>query len=261
MDIEHTTFVTEADSIRQICEPLKLIGIDDFFYMRVYNDETIIDFATHIDWGVHFFDKLQDNFYSKAEVNSHFHSSNQTTLWQDYPDNLIWKEGRDYFKVGNGLTIIRRSENYNESFSFFSKKTNNQTAETYIGHTELLEKFIDYFKQKAQPLILKAEQNKLSIPRFYKTNAEEPRGTFIESIQKFLEKIDIKKNIKKFSELTQRECECLYWTAQGKTAEEVGMIINSSKRTVETHLNSVKEKTDTNKLTALIYYATKQGLI
>jgi DNA-binding CsgD family transcriptional regulator len=41
------------------------------------------------------------------------------------------------------------------------------------------------------------------------------------------------KNPLMFEKLSPRENQCLYWTLQGKTAKEAGMILNLSQRTVE----------------------------
>lgn len=45
-----------------------------------------------------------------------------------------------------------------------------------------------------------------------------------------------------FEKLSPRENQCLYWTLQGKTAKEAGMILNLSRRTVECYLNTVRKK-------------------
>ena len=42
--------------------------------------------------------------------------------------------------------------------------------------------------------------------------------------------------------LTKRELECVCWMRQGKTAEEVAIILGISKRTVEQHITSMKKK-------------------
>jgi DNA-binding CsgD family transcriptional regulator len=42
--------------------------------------------------------------------------------------------------------------------------------------------------------------------------------------------------------LTQRQSDCLFYLAQGKSAKEIAEILNISKRTVEHHINAVKSK-------------------
>lgn len=42
--------------------------------------------------------------------------------------------------------------------------------------------------------------------------------------------------------LKERELECLYWAARGKTNPEIGAILNISRHTVNTHIESAKAK-------------------
>lgn len=42
--------------------------------------------------------------------------------------------------------------------------------------------------------------------------------------------------------LTERELECLYWAARGKTNPEIGVILKISRHTVNTHIESAKGK-------------------
>jgi DNA-binding CsgD family transcriptional regulator len=59
--------------------------------------------------------------------------------------------------------------------------------------------------------------------------------------------------------LTPREAEVLTWVAQGKTNREVGMILESSARTVQKHLEHVFEKLGVESRTAAILKAWQAG--
>ncbi|RKP43882.1 autoinducer binding domain-containing protein [Trinickia fusca] len=62
-------------------------------------------------------------------------------------------------------------------------------------------------------------------------------------------------------ELTPRECEVLCWTGEGKTACEIGQILNISERTVNFHVNNVLAKLNaTNKVQAVVK-AIAMGLV
>jgi DNA-binding CsgD family transcriptional regulator len=58
-----------------------------------------------------------------------------------------------------------------------------------------------------------------------------------------------------------REKEVLFWTSEGKTAEEVATILGISKRTVEWHLRNVRDKTRTTNVVHSVAMAMKYGLI
>jgi DNA-binding CsgD family transcriptional regulator len=59
--------------------------------------------------------------------------------------------------------------------------------------------------------------------------------------------------------LTPREAEVLCWVAQGKTNREIGMILSSSARTVQKHLEHVFEKIGVENRTAAILRAWQAG--
>lgn len=61
--------------------------------------------------------------------------------------------------------------------------------------------------------------------------------------------------------LGPREKEVLGWTAEGKTASEVGTILGISKRTVEWHLKSVRLKICATNITHAVAIAVKCGVI
>jgi len=55
------------------------------------------------------------------------------------------------------------------------------------------------------------------------------------------------------SPLTPRERECLQWTADGKTASEIGRILSIAERTVVFHINNVVQKLGAaNKMQAIV---------
>lgn len=61
--------------------------------------------------------------------------------------------------------------------------------------------------------------------------------------------------------LTPREKECLLWAAEGKTAWEIGAIINTSERTAVFHLQNAANKMGVKNRHHAISRAVSQGLI
>jgi LuxR family transcriptional regulator, quorum-sensing system regulator BjaR1 len=61
--------------------------------------------------------------------------------------------------------------------------------------------------------------------------------------------------------LTAREREVLKWTAAGKTVWEISVILNISRKTVDTHLQSIAVKLDTPNKTAAVVSALRRGEI
>lgn len=62
-------------------------------------------------------------------------------------------------------------------------------------------------------------------------------------------------------DLTDREVECLNWIAEGKTSEEISMIIGISRNTVNNYITSIMRKTATKTRSETIAYAVRNSLI
>ncbi len=260
--IKNNPTVTEVKYIQQVCEPLKILGVTDFYYTRKYNDYSIIDLSTHAEWHQLFFSNLLSKKYQVKDVNSHLFTKTYLKPWSDCFDTLIFQEGRQLFDVNNGITLYHKNEHFEEFCSFFSTKKDNP-SESYLAKVGIFEKFIAYFKDKTKLIALKSEVNKMTIPSFYhpKPNLDKSKETneFLSILDKQSEKSNFDNTI--FPKLTKKETECLYWLSMGKSAIETGIILNCSKRTIETHLNSIKFKTGSTRLTSLIYKAVKIGII
>lgn len=61
--------------------------------------------------------------------------------------------------------------------------------------------------------------------------------------------------------LSVRESEVLKWTAQGKTASDIAMILSLTPRTVNFHISSVMRKMGANNKTSAVVIASKSGLL
>lgn len=62
-------------------------------------------------------------------------------------------------------------------------------------------------------------------------------------------------------ELTDRELECLYWIAEGKTSDEIATIIGISKNTINNYITSIMRKTATRTRSEAIAYAVRNNLV
>lgn len=63
------------------------------------------------------------------------------------------------------------------------------------------------------------------------------------------------------SELSDRELECLTWSARGKTSHEIALIVGTSKRNVDFHVESACRKLDVSTRIQAAVKAVRDGLI
>jgi LuxR family transcriptional activator of conjugal transfer of Ti plasmids len=62
-------------------------------------------------------------------------------------------------------------------------------------------------------------------------------------------------------ELTQRECQCLAWTAQGKTVSDVAVLVEIAPRTVVFHLENARRKLGAASIAQCVAIALRRGLL
>jgi DNA-binding CsgD family transcriptional regulator len=70
-----------------------------------------------------------------------------------------------------------------------------------------------------------------------------------------------KLNIEQTVSLSSSELSILYWSAQGKTAEEVATILGLTKNTVDTYRRNLLDKLDVSNITQAVHVASTMGLI
>lgn len=62
-------------------------------------------------------------------------------------------------------------------------------------------------------------------------------------------------------ELTEREIECLFWIAEGKTSDEIAVILGISRNTINNYITSVMRKTATKTRSEAIAFAVRNNLV
>lgn len=262
-NFDSTMIVSEADNIKSIAAPLKLLGIDGFFYMRIYPDNKILDLTTDLEWGKLFFDNLYQNKYKPEDLYQHMCFTENVSLWANNPHNVIWQEGEKYFNIGNGVSIFRNKQEYTAVYSFYSKNSNYQMNNFYVNNLDVLDRFINYFEDRAATIINRQSRNVIVLPEYYATAVSDTLDGE-KNIEIFMSNISSEGGLNKydiFQKLSSRQKECLKWICMGKTAEEIGIILGCSHRTIEAHIKNIKDHLGCSRITEVIYFLIKNKLI
>jgi DNA-binding CsgD family transcriptional regulator len=144
--------------------------------------------------------------------------------------------------IAKGLVIYERYENRIESCGFASSALGQIPYAITEDSIKNFIAFKQYFEEKK---LLKAMS-----PPFVEYNAPfdmSYRGCEVSTLEKFKSSIESKSFTLNFKGqsffLSKREWECLSQLARGKTYKEIANFFAISSRTVETHLNNIKDKT------------------
>ena len=251
---------TVAEQLRNICSPVfENFGIKNFNYNKMFFDgRSILNLSTNMDWNKYFFSQMDKNgeLFQKA-VNSIPKEGFYYFLWP------ITKRKEDhilsaYYDLNMrwGLTIYRRGRKFIEAWNFTTNQENEQFLRIFVNHRNILERFIPYFNERASDIINLYPNKNLFIFK-EKHNHELTESNLSKNcLDKFIEQTPIKKYPLRCKTgqiyLSKRESECLFQLSLGKTAKEIGRLLNLSPRTVEFYINNIKEKTGCRTRTELV---------
>lgn len=245
---DHHIFVNSSKQIDEIIAPLKAhFGLSSFVYQKNFNDGSEIRLSNQPKWLQYFYE----------------HELYKTSLFERPPSEfvkarLVWAgltvhtpilEKAREFDIDHGITFVEPCADGCEFFFIGTQVKCSSVMSRYLAHIDLLERFLDYFREKAKPLIDEAVRHKITIP-----------GKFEAAPKTFcLNSLDRSQFLSAISpiEFTARELECMRLLAKGYTLKMIAKELAISPRTVETHLNHVKDKTDSHSKGELVKYLLK----
>jgi DNA-binding CsgD family transcriptional regulator len=267
--LQKSSMLTSSPLIQNICQPLLNNDIDFFVYGKTYSDDSIVALSTHSAWLEHYI----PNVYNLNYVENYLFETtvNQPVLVSAdiFPDNRAFRHAKSEFGLQCGLAVPVMNGGSREMFYFATKNSSYGMYNFFLANIDLLKNFITYFKEKADKLINEAENAKLpSVFKCIEPSTDIDQQSLNLLPRKIKQDIFTKINPDKHylindaqnRYLTTTEYKCIPWLIKGKTAEEIGIILGMSRRTVEAHIANMKNKFDCIKTIQLIYTLIKLGL-
>lgn len=246
-----------VNDIKAICKPLfDKLNISYFDYARFYPDNTVFGLFTDADYVDFFRNHEAYQNGPKAILTPGKH------LWSTYIDGQFLHEASHYHRHAHGLTLINELPDYVEVCNFATSPDNIKIVELYLNGTDYLYRFLGHFKEQAAKIIKRCEQHRITLPAF---EPPEP-SNYLERAERFLQELSLDKvywveRNGQTHKLTQREAECLSAVLSGKTYKLTGLELDISPRTVETHIEKIKNKLDCYSKSDLINAVTKQSIV
>jgi DNA-binding CsgD family transcriptional regulator len=228
-------FLSSAGNIQQICAPLLAYDIDHFSYTRNYADGKRIYFSTH----PHLLDSyFQKKLYRVGSCENKPENYDKTfMLWSTIPQKKLYADAHLH-GLPEGVFIAQPScENFTEFFNFATTHAQKNIANIYLSHFEVLTKFMTYFKDEAESLIIAAEKLSFNLPFSTATSLANKNSILAHSSKPLL---------------TPQQFQCARYLLNGHTFKEIGLALQLSSRTVESYVENMKDKLGINNKTLLI---------
>ena len=279
----HISF-SSCSKINQICFPLlKQTPVKVFDYSRVYPNGARLELSNHSSHLEHIFMIHEDtrNLYTPALVTEH----DRFLLTTPWIKNMTGEVGdifnkqleiqQQQFNLGNEFCIINMKSQYMEVFHFYADAHLTGLENYYLNNISFFEKFALYFVDTAQYLIKKAEKELLIQPwRDPNSNMIFPNTVNRNIVQNNCLINNFEKPLsgnllpKKFyfethdsqSYLTKRQVECVIELVKGKSNRDIANSLSISPRTVDSHIESLRQKVGVSQRSQLIKYFIDRGL-
>ena len=149
--------LTSTQSMAELSSPLKILNISFFSYTRFYFDGTSISLVNNTDWYEFFLKQEVPGSVNVYKLKTGIH------LWAElFPERAV-QEAKYNFKIDNGIQFTYSQDDYMETFSFASTSNNSRSISTIVFNLDLLEKFVSYFRSRAEKLINSSLKQKILI--------------------------------------------------------------------------------------------------
>lgn len=253
MQLSHNhIFYTANANIANIVKPLEKLGINYFSFGRSYHDGSRIYLTNCCHYLDNYFKEghyLTGNTECKPET-----YKDQVLFWSTAPNQKILNDCARAWGIDHGIWIFKSHENYCEIFTFATNSGNDRIINVYLSKMDLLNSFMEYFREKAASIIKQAENQKIFLP-FNKTL--DLNNTLIKT-----EDFNIlpHKTNRNYS-LTKRQLQCCLLLTKGKTSREIAASLDLSPRTVEYYLEIAKTKLNCKNKFELIFKLSTLGAI
>jgi len=236
--------------IKKICSPLfSSTKLTFFEYNKSFLDYSRITVTTNAEWVYTYYNS---GYYTKGMHHRHVKTYRKGyNYWNSAGRNVVNNLAKDNFNIDNGFTIIEPSSDVCEFYHFASMAEEKNTLNFYFNYINLLYRFIAYFKCEAQDIISYYSKNRIRLKadtseNIINNNAYLEEGKLF-PVKKFYFQLN-----DKCQYLTNREIDIATWILNGKSSEEIGIILGISKKTVDAHVDSIKAKLDCFKQSQVI---------
>lgn len=233
--------------MKKLTEPLFAnTCINNFSYIKFYQNNSVINLTTDINWIDHRFkENIKYKILFESELNNNFLDKPHMYFWpNETDDNLLG--ALHHFGIWNGCNIYIPNQNHIEVFSFASAIDKTNMHNFYVNNFHLLIQFILYFKNELSLMIdQESQKNKIITDINFPLMNANINANDVITHKKNLIMGDIKRI--QFDDnvyLTYKEAACCYFLNRGYSLKDISNKLSISARTVETHINNVKTKTN-----------------
>ncbi len=236
--------------IEQMIRPFEKIGVDLFCYHRKYRDNTELILTNNALYAAQAYTGryiVDSAVVDEMGLNEFEHVVFPTNISDNMPISLVNLicDAKNIFNAINGVTLKLNSADYFEIFGFTTKINTVYGLNQLLNNMDTFKRFILDFTKVASDIINQCESNNIRLISLDAFNLNQKRA------QKCM---GLNSNNRALHNpaLSQRELDCAKHLLMGKNMRETASELLISPRTVETHIENIKNKLGCNKKSEVI---------
>jgi LuxR family transcriptional regulator len=238
-------FIESSQRTAEIASVLQQLKIYHFTFLERFNNGEVIYFSNNANWVRDYFDKELYRTSQFDTATPEFQNFDYV-IWPEDSTLDVYKYARDHYDSHHGITLVRKLPNSVRYFFFSTTQDLAIVKQIYVNNLEALERFASFFEQEAKQEIQAAS-------KFFKTpekKVQKQHGTKVDKglLNRFYEetKLDFPNEIFMpafgLVKISPQEWRCFAYLSKHYTTPEIAEKLGLSVRTIETHLNNLKNK-------------------
>lgn len=251
---KHISMIIESD-VKTIVKPLfDSSEIDYFYYAEFFKSGDCFSLCSNAKWHKFFFDEELYKFNVDFPANGYHLCAVKAPIIAENAKN---------FGINHFFDYTKEYEDHYIMAGFGTSYGKESIIDFYLNNRDLLEKFIFYFQEQASTLIKisKKLENKIIMPEYYGNNNFQLKSNDCKVFD-FLKRLNSSErptvNLRSVL-FSKRELECIKYILAGKNMREIAEQLFISPRTVETHIENMKNKFGCYKKSELIANLLENG--
>ena len=230
-----------------LCKPLEIINISGFSHLRSFHDGRFAVLCNNPEFLLNYARKKYYNTDPCVHIiKPQTYDIGQYLVWDSidcYGKTAAMLQDSADFGFKHVFTIIKHHALYTDFYHFGTHISNPTINQMYVNNLDLLDGFLSFFNKKIErdsallksyKIIFRSEENKSKkqinedLTLF---NTPNNRQLFLNAISLFNENY-----------VTKKEMECARLLMEGNTSKEIARCLGVSYRTIESRVDSLKNK-------------------
>lgn len=242
--------LAQVKLLNELCDPLfKTFGLTTFGYKKVRSDGRYLFLSSNKQW-------LEFHYHNVGGHGKFFKSVMDLCQKTGF-NRATWpKEAEDDFlqalfghHMSNGINFYKAKGDGIDMWTFSTDSDHYSNPNDYIPILNCLEKFIEYFRSCTPTMVTEFDEKNYAhlignIGKEIQFTA--PQASVVTKVNDFMKVLDkreffIEKD-NQVLKLTRRQYDCLKALCHGKTVKEAARDLGISPKTVEEHIDKIKQK-------------------